>query len=234
MGSSKWLKRWSRKHVAQITYLGIYVTPATLRAGTRRNGESTGGRFAAKGIPTIKDNELELGTEPAPAIGPPNNWDQRKVKAWGAQTTFTRTVEDGVVTVTTNCDDPTLMLLARKGDGDYWLDGVGWAWHDTHKALWPSQRGERRRWCADIARRMLEEGLVATDNESGTQAAMNAAGSQKRMVKPVSNSTDTSHVLTAVVAQMRGLRLIESMSPSISHRETTFGGYEIPSRTTTL
>ena len=104
-----------------------------------------------------------------------------------------------------------MLLLARKGDGDYW-SGINWAKHET----------DRRVWSADITRRMLQEGSVATgyaDNTDGIVAAMSAAAD------PMHGQWQTGpHALTGVVAQIRGLRLMQSMAPNQS-TDLQFGGY---------
>ena len=153
------------------------------------------------------------------------------MKLLGLSTTFTRVVaEDGVVTVTTDCDDPTMMMLARKGDGDYWSG-------DT----WVKNRKERRMWAAEITRRMLEEGLISTGlhrtgGVSATRAAMSAAsttGNRDRLAPAGMKWDGGPDALTAVVAQIRGLRLIQSMAPAEGW-ETKLGGHTIPLFTQSL
>ena len=179
-------------------------------AGTRRAGVSAGGRFTHKSAPDINN---DFG-EQFDTVGAPNDWSTRCVELWGLETTFTRTVVDDAVTVTVDCDDPAMLLLAKKGDADYWSSSK-WAANDHH----------RRIWCADIVARMLEEGLVATDTGSsveGIRTAMKHAGGYERV-----RDRDPYHDLTAVVALLRGLRLIESMKPSLTGdlwTDAMFGG----------
>ena len=196
------------------------------KAGTRAAGVGTGGRFTSKAVPTI-DNTTVVDH---PAAASVNDWTTRTINLWDTSTTFTRTVTtnpagDDVVSVTTDCDPPDLVLLATKGDREYWSDH----WVSGRRALWSRKDQHRRLWCAEITRRMLEEGLVATGlgtNTHGIREAMLAAGSNQRR-RPTA-----PHVLTAVVAQLRGLRLIESMAPDYWH--TRLDGYEIPMDTTSL
>ena len=128
------------------------------------------------------------------------------------------------MSVTADCDDPTTLLLARKGDIGYW-SGETWSKHDD----------DRRIWCSDIACRMLEEGLVATkpgkysDYREGIAAATQAAGGQEH------DYTDDPHALTAVVAQIRGLRVLQSMAGHGSPDwYTTLNGWDIPEHTLLL
>ena len=82
-------------------------------------------------------------------------------------------------------------------------------------------------WCAEIVRQMSEEGLVACDVEA-IQTAMTAAGDPQELTR------ETPHFVSVVIAQIRGLRLIESMA-SQSHRwSTKFGGRDIPQETSDL
>ena len=170
---------------------------------------SAGGQFASKTVPATADNKVGFN-DPA-AIGPPCGWDERVVKVSGIETTFNRSVEDGVVTVTVDCDDPAVLLLARKGDAEYW------------SVIWHKNNRDRRLWASDITRQMLEEGLVATDDSDGVHTAATAAsstGSRRATMRG-------AHALTAVVAQIRGLRLIESTAPATGWA-TKLGGYTIP------
>ena len=156
-----------------------------------------GGQYTSKTVPTSKDSAVGFST------GSPCDWTTHTAKLWGLQTTFTRSVENEIVTVATDCDDPTMMLLARKGDAEYWN---GDTWRRDHKT--------RRLWSADIARRMLEEGLIATKNSDGIRTAMRAASSSSiaQVWHPYREDMDMMHVLTVAVAQLRGLRLIQSMN----------------------
>ena len=107
-----------------------------------------------------------------------------------------------------------MLLLARKGDVGYWS---GERWNNNE---------QRSIWSADICRRMLQEGLVATGYESGADgvcAVMAAACSKNRR-----HWVDGPHGLSAVVAQIRGLRLLQSMTGLSPDWETTFGGHKMP------
>ena len=183
------------------------------RAGSRQGDKSTGGWFASKTAPSVNDtDQVGFNTEPGAAR---RNWDSRTVKLWGLKTTFSRTVEhsrDGedVVVVTSDCDPPDLVLLAKKGDPKYWN---GDTWSKDHKT--------RRVWCADIARQMLEAGLVATDNTIGIRDVMLAAGSRTH------RRNVAEHTLSAAVAQIRGLRMLQSMAPTTGW-VTSFGGCVLP------
>ena len=178
-----------------------------------------GGRWASKHVPSIKDNDVGFSNDTL--VGSPCGWTSRAIELWGAQTTFTRTVETGddgteVASVTTDCDDPSVLLLARKDDAGYW-SGDTWAEHFD----------DRRLWSAEICRQMLEEGLVSTGRCGGTtgiREAMLNAGSPNRLDGHV-----WAHVLTGVVAQIRGLRLIQSAAPDQA-QNTTFGGAQLPNR----
>ena len=180
-----------------------------LPAGTRHGGIAVGGRFASKTVPDIKDSNVGFGDT--------CGCDSRTVELWGFKTTFTRTVtDDGTVTVTTDCDDPAVLLLARKGDREYWS---GDKWKYGHK--------DRRIWSAGIVRRMVEEGLVAWDSEE------DAVRATMRAVAGLTKTSTGTHALTKAVAQIRGLRLIQSMTPDEGW-STTFGRYPVPSETGTL
>ena len=174
-------------------------------AGMRTSGEPTGGRFASKTVPDI-NNDVGFNT----GIGDVNDWTSRKAKLWGLTTTFTRRINsNGEVTVTTSCDDPAMILLARKGDGEYWSD-----------ENWRQHREDRRMWSADIARQMLQDGHVATgDDDDGITTVMTAATSASK-----ARNRSGKNCLTGLVAQIRGLRLIESMAPATGWN-TKLGGY---------
>ena len=191
-------------------------------AGTRDGDVPVAGRYAHKTVPGINNEPLGFNNTP-PVTGPPNDWDQRVVKVWGAQTTFTRTVgtnTDGaeVVTFTTDCDPPDVLLLARKGDGRYWVDG------------WKNNK-DRRIWAADIAVNMLNEGFVATSGKNGVDGLLTA---MRAAAGVAHNSAGRGpHVLTGVVAQIRGLRLMQSMAPADGWG-TTLGGFVVPSQVHSL
>ena len=153
-------------------------------AGARHSGEPAGGRWASKTVPTIKTGEFGFGDD-TPPIGAAHDWTEQTVKIWGTRTTFTRTVDsNGKVTVTADCDPPDTLLLARKGDIDYWSDNK-----------WAEHYEDRRIWSAEITRQMLQEGLVATgyeDDTEGIQAAMSAASSQQRSRNPHAHAVGVS------------------------------------------
>ena len=199
-------------------------------AGSHRSGVAEGGRFAAKPVPAINSDGFGFNTE-HPAVGPVNDWTKRVVKIWGLQTTFTRTVGfdtvgNTVAVVGTDCDDPAVLLLARKGDASYWNSNI-----------WSKNRKERRMWSAEITRQMLKEGLVATGlgaDSDGIYAAMTAATSpSKPRVLDRRRGRESPHALTGVVAQIRGLRLLQSMAPAEGWA-TKLGGYDIPNHAETL
>ena len=155
--------------------------------GTHRSGVPTGGQYASKTVPTIKQDGLGLNTET------PQVWTEHSVKIWGTQTIFTRRVNpDGTVTVTTDCDPPDMMLLTRKGNADYWSGNT-----------WVKHHRDRRLWAADIARRMLEEGHVA-DDTAAIHAAMSSASSTRYLNTSDRYDRVVPHALTAAVAQIRG------------------------------
>ena len=127
-----------------------------------------------------------------------------------SRTIFTRDInDDGVITVTTDTDDPALWKLARKGDTDYW----------THQ-YWNDDEG-RRMWTADIVARMLEEGLIAVD-EYGPGIGMDAA-----ITAMPSHEEDSakygSHAVTATIARIRGLRLIQELVPNTFDDAAMYG-----------
>ena len=173
----------------------------------------------SKTVPDIDNTAVGFNDDAATdtPTNPPG-WNELTVTVAGIQTTFTRSVEtdsDGnsVVSVEADCDDPSMLLLARKGDADYWNG-------DT----WAKDHPNRRLWCADITAAMLRQGLVAADphwNGEGPQTAMFAAGHVHY------TSTLGAHGLTAVIAQIRGVRLLQTMAPA-GRWKTTLGGYIVP------
>ena len=201
-------------------------------AGTRTAGVSTGGRYTHKTVPDVKEDDIWFTN--VDAVGPPNDWHERTVNVWGLKTTFTRTIETGetgdtVVSVTADCDEPSVMLLAKKGDVDYWSD----AGRPIGKAQWTTNNKDRRMWCSEITRQMLQDGHVATagyndrTDVAGIRPAMRSAGSPTKRREP------EQHTLTAAVAQIRGLRLIESMVPA-GKGNTMLGGHLIPAQIDSL
>ena len=191
------------------------MTQPRLPAGAKQLRTSTGGRWTNKNAPDIdNDPPVGFGDAESPAVGPPHDWDIRTVQIGHNHATFTRSVnEDGVVSITSDCEPPDMMLLARKGDKQYWN---GDAWRRDHKTRWL--------WRVDITLRMLREGLVSTAPlwlvDPGravdpVQTAMYAAGG------------DGGVGLTAIVAHVRGLRLVQTMAPADGCK-TKFDGYDIP------
>ena len=180
------------------------TTQPRMPTGARRHTEPTGGQYTSKTVPAVGESGVGFGDA---TTGPVNNWTTRKVKLWNTQTTFTRTVdEDGVVSVTCDCDDLAFWVLARKRDVSYWNGDE-----------WVKNIPDRRLWTADITRQMLEEGFVATGCDTGSDgihAAMSAASSPRSRRVTTRGDAHSPNTLTAVVAQLRGLRLIESMAPS--------------------
>ena len=122
-----------------------------------------------------------------------------------------------------------MLLLATKGDGDYWSTRY------SRSPRWTQNNEHRRMWCAEIVRGMLQEGLVATlgygDSDErlrttlrtdGVRTAMHTAGHTSSGVP-----SDDPHTLTAVVAQIRGLRLLQSMAPTQGW-SSKLGGFWLP------
>ena len=179
-------------------------------AGSRHSGRSTAGQFATKTVPTAINNPAEFRLDACTA---------RTVSFLGTSTTFTRRVnDDSTVTVTTDCDPPEMLLLARKADTEYWS---GDNWTEDHQA--------QQLWCSAIAAQMIEEGLVCVANSDGIAAAM-AAASSPLPRKPSGSmfaKADNPHTFTEIVAQIRGLRLICSTASSDAFN-TVLGGHSIP------
>ena len=100
-------------------------------------------------------------------------WENCEVDVNGTATVFVRTVNaDGTVEVSTDTDDPSVWMLAHKGDETYW--------NDDH---WTKQHQDRRLWSAPIVAAMTEQHLVAVDDTghgSGVNAAMTAVSSPDR------------------------------------------------------
>ena len=189
----------------------------------QRAGSAVGGRWASKQAPDVTNAMVCFNDA---AVAAPNDWDRRAVRIWGLQTTFTRTVDSDGVTVTAGCDSPELVLLAYKGDAEYWSDNRT----AGRKALWSKNNKDRRIWSADITRRMLEEGHVATGYDTGSDGvytAMKAACSRQR------ETCDERHTFTSALAQIRGLALVQSMAPA-KDWDTKFGGHRLPDRTNDL
>ena len=123
-------------------------------------------------FPTLRATDIGFGTC---GVGAPCDWASRTVELWGIQTTFTREVNaDGTVTVTADCDPPDMMLLARKGDRDYWKRDK---WTRSPQRRPDVDRGDLHDGC-------LQEGFVATgydDNNAGIQTAIWVASSPLRL-----------------------------------------------------
>ena len=189
--------------------------------GARRNNETVAGQFANKPVPDINNEQLGFNTDTAAVK--PCGWDRRVARVGKIRTVFTRTVEtdetgSAVVSVTADCDGPELLLLTKKGDPSYWNFGV-----------WAKDHETRRAWTADITSVMLREGLVDTVNGTGcdgVQTAMTAAARQTRPPDAWPKGWNP-HCLTAAVAQIRGLRMLQSMAPPGRYWETKLGGYNL-------
>ena len=189
-------------------------------AGSRRGGETVAGQWTSKQAPDIPDSDTLSFNDTVVGVGAPCDWDKHTVKLWGLQTTFKRVAEtddagNAAASVTMGCDPPDMLLLARKGDVDYW--------GGPRKPRWSQNNKDRRLWCADIARRMLQEGHVATrhgDGVDGIRAAMTAAGTSEQRERVI---TANPHLLTEAFAKIRGLRLLQSMLPSA--RSTVLDGH---------
>ena len=195
--------------------------PPRLKAGTCKDGTAVGGQWTSKTVPAVKEDPFNIAGDTPGTVGDRDEWAERTAELWGLSTTFTRTVnDDGTVTFTCDCDPPDMMLLARRGDEAYWY-GDTWANHNE----------DRRLWCADIAVNMLNEGYVAdtaSGGAEGIETVMTAAGSLHE------DRWELPYKLTAVVAQIRGLRLIQSMAPKSTSWATELGGYDIPKNTSAL
>ena len=193
-------------------------------AGARRGDETVGGRYTSKTVPAVNDSDVGFvdGSEL-------DGWSRITAMIGRRRVTSNRSVEtdnngNEVESVTTNCDSPELMLLARKGDRGYW-SGDDWRKHP-----------DRRIWVSDIAVNMLRQGLVATtnpndplDNTNGIKAVVTAATSGNRNRKLAG-----THRFTAIVAQIRAVRLLQSMAGQCPGWDTKLGGYRIPHDVDTL
>ena len=182
-------------------------------------GRRPGGQYIPKKQPHTKPENIYFDDD-VYGIGVPLDWDKRDVRVRGSRTVFERIVEtdetgNESVTITSTCDGPELLFLARKGDPKYWN---GDTWAKDHKT--------RRTWCADITLTMLREGAISTGygaGVEGAQTAMTAAASQRRPRKGWG-----AHVLTGTVAQIRGLRVLQSVAPQ-KDWNTKLGGFKLPS-----
>ena len=190
-------------------------------AGARHGTVAAGGRWTSKPVPDVVDGVVGFND----LVGAPSDWTERSARLRWALVTFTRSVvttvsANQVVTITTDCDLPHMKLLAKKGDVHYWN---GDKWNGDHQT--------RKLWCADITAQMLQEGLVDTaypDVIGGVQSrcggihtAMDAASNNKYRPR------GSVHVLTGAVAQLRGLRLLQSMAPDDGW-ETKLGNHTVP------
>ena len=191
-------------------------------AEVRRSNEPVGGRWASKTVPDVDNQQVRF--ENTSTVGEPHDWRRRVVLVGdvNVRAVFKRTVNtDGngnkVTTITTDCDPPDMLLLARKGDDEYWNGDV---WKDPHS--------ERRTWIADIAVNMLREGLVATGYgrwmPDGLDIVMSAHSDTQNTRR---NVLDGPHILTYAIAQLRSLRLLQSMAPDTGWN-TTLAGHPLP------
>ena len=191
--------------------------------GARQGDDTAGGRYTHKTVPNLKPGR-DLCFNNDTGVGPPHDWDQRVMRVGNTRATFTRVVEtgdegEGVVTITTDCDPPDMLFLARKGDVDYWSAGN-----------WRRRRKDRRTWTADIAVNMLRQGLVSTgydqfNYDGGLRAVVDAGGKEK----PGYEHRLGAISLTYGVAQIRTLRLLQSMTNNAPRWHTILGGARIPS-----
>ena len=205
--------------VAIITYLGDMTEQPRQPAGTQPTlkGRRPGGQYIPKKQPATKPENIYFNDD-VHGIGAPLDWDKRDVRVRGSRTVFERIAEtdeagNESVTITATCDGPELLFLARKGDAAYWN---GDTWSKDHET--------RRTWCADITLTMLREGAISTGygaGVEGAQTAMTAAASQRRPRRGWG-----PHVLTGTVAQIRGLRVLQSMAPPKGWT-TKLGGFNI-------
>ena len=194
-----------------------------LPVGARKDGVASGGRWASKPVPDLTAGD-PLGFNQdvdEPASPKPFDWDKRVVRVANGNIVFERRVEtddagNDVVTVTSDCDGPELMLLNRKGDIDYW-SGDNWRHHTK----------DRRIWAADIAVNMLRQGLVSTGHGTGVEGLQ--AVVNKATVGALHGLGPNA--LTGVVAQIRALRLLQSMTNGSKRWHTTLGGSPIPTGT---
>ena len=190
--------------------------------GAHRSGEPAGGQFTNKTTPTIKNSDVGFNTD---VVLEPSDWTKRTARVGRLRTVFTRTVDtdnehNTVTSIESDRDDRTLILLARKGDPKYWNGNT-----------WAKDHATRRMWCADIAVQMLREGLVDTsygNGSDGIQTAMTQAAQQTKRSKKWD-----PHCLTGTVAQIRGLRLLQSMAPAEGW-DTKLAGLMLPWRTRDL
>ena len=201
-------------------------TQPRLPAGSRAAGSPAGGQYTTKPVPDINSDPVRFNIDPV-RMPEPSSWTERTARVRWGRVTFTRTVdEDGAVTISTGCDPADMLLLTKKGDPRYW--------NDTN---WVNDLSTRKMWCADITAQMLSEGLVdvaytgtegGVENQSGgVSTAMNAVSSNQRFI------ASGPHVLTGMVAPIRGLRLLQSMAPDDGWR-TRLGGINIPTETRML
>ena len=208
--------RWSRRS----RRVGISMSSQPRQPVGARTGEKpAGGRWTHKTIPDIKEADVGFNNGPAVpgGVGPVFDWNERVTSVGDAFVLFERRVETDsegseVTVITSDCEPADMVLLARKGDAAYWNGDV---WCNDHQT--------RRTWSADIALSMFQQGLISTGSNrysDGCHAAVSAAGSPQR-------TRSASHGLIRAVAQIRGLRLLQSMAPSEGW-STTLGGYQIP------
>ena len=165
---------------------------------------------------TVPDIDTDgIGFDTGETTGSRHDWEQVTARSGRKQVKFNRSIDvDGVVTITTDCEPPDMMLLNRKGDIGYWSGDI-WRKHP-----------DRRFWCADIAVNMLREGLVATgydDSGEGLRAVMSSATSRSERYR-----SPGRHTLTSIVAKLRALRLLQSMTNGSKQWRTALGGRRIP------
>ena len=184
-------------------------------AGTRQSGAVAGGWSAAIPVPTVEGGDSGVGLRNM--VGSQGGGVERKTTIWGRKTTYCRSItSDGTVEVTTDCDDPELLLLAHKGDVGYWSGNN-----------WVKDYRTRQAWTASIAARMLREGHAAADDDDGVWVVMSAASSPQQRRSFQSTGRVAPHALTGIVAQISGLRLLQTMALADGW-DTTLGGFRLP------
>ena len=176
----------------------------------RPAGTTTGGQFTINTAPTF-DGQPQFVNQPETCS---ESWS---VEYDGTETTFTRH-PDG--SVTSNVDDPSLWMLAHKGDRTYW-----------HEDRWRKNPDDLRAWSSELVAGMLQDGLVPVVDETNTQcvdgvsAVMHAATDQPQPLRGV-------YALCESVAKIRALRFVQSMMPQPGMPcWLDIGGWRIPAGT---
>ena len=184
-----------------------------------RHGDLSGAGCSS----TKPDDDGRLDGSATPLIGEPFDWVQHRAMfgEHGDVVVFNRVVEydnenNKVVTITADCDPPDMLLLARKGDIDYW-SGDNWLDDDGVRC-----------WCVDIAVNMLRDGLVATYPTSWDSYGIECV-LQAPLTHVLPKQRGGPHILSEQVALVRALRLIQSMTAGTSrHWETWLTARRLP------